>query len=134
MNPRQARLCRVTVQRKSYPQQHAKLCAFDPEACVNMHEVHGGTTQGFLRKTSHPRQPLFCLPSAPHLSLLHLTPSRRHRCSRQHKVVSSILRITACPHSSLLQFFQPLTSGTINNLCSAAVHAIILCRSIRHHD
>jgi hypothetical protein len=26
--------------------QHSKVCAFDAEACVNMHEVFGGTTQG----------------------------------------------------------------------------------------
>jgi hypothetical protein len=58
--------CRVTVQRHSHPQQHAKLCAFDPEACVNMHEVHGGTTQGFLHKTSPPPSnivlPFLCSP------------------------------------------------------------------------
>jgi hypothetical protein len=46
MNQRHAKLeqplCRAIL--CSY--QHAKLCAFDAEACVNMHEVHGGTTQG----------------------------------------------------------------------------------------
>jgi hypothetical protein len=56
------------------PPQHAKLCAFDPEACTNMHEVHGGTTQG-VQQACHSPRPCICLTVDAQVSLFVVAPS-----------------------------------------------------------
>eukprot|EP00241_Pyramimonas_parkeae_P008953 CAMPEP_0114252658 /NCGR_PEP_ID=MMETSP0058-20121206/15956_1 /TAXON_ID=36894 /ORGANISM="Pyramimonas parkeae, CCMP726" /LENGTH=106 /DNA_ID=CAMNT_0001366611 /DNA_START=124 /DNA_END=444 /DNA_ORIENTATION=- len=37
--------------------KHSKV-PFDPEACVNVHEIHGGTTQGVAVRGSTKKKPL----------------------------------------------------------------------------